>query len=144
MYRRKCKFLACVMQIFVSGCLSRTAVQPLNVAGPHGEVKPNSLTEYIRVVYKISHEGAVQDSEAYDRVLRENTKIDELVKQVAQNPNDLKSKQQLALEFADHGLNWRAYELLSELDTTLPANSGVALGLARIWDAWGDQGLARQ
>ena len=144
MYRRQHKVLACVMQIFVSGCLSRTTVQPLNIAGPPEQVKTNSITEYMRAIYKISHEGAVQDSEAYDRLLKENAAIQELVRHVAQNPDDLKSKLQLAVEFADHGLNWRAYELLAQLDTALPADPGVALGLARIWDSWGDRGLAKQ
>src|SRR5215471_7768836 len=116
MYRHKRKFLACLLQLLISGCIPRAAVQPLDLAGPGGEANTNSLTEYNHMVFKNSHEGAVQDSEAYDRLFKENAKIEELAKHVDQNPNDLESKRQLALDFADHGLNRRAYELLTQLE----------------------------
>jgi tetratricopeptide (TPR) repeat protein len=144
MYRHKRKILACLMQLLISGCIPRAAVQPLDLAGPHEEANTNSLTEYNRMVFKNSHEGAAQDSEAYDRLLKEDAKIEELAQHVDQNPNDLESKRQLALALVDHGLNRRAYELLSQLETALPADAVVALGMARVWEAWGDHGLARQ
>ena len=134
MNRHKPKFLVFVMQIMISGCVSPTAIHPVKLAEPHGPARPYSLTQYIKAVYKVSHEGAVQDSDAYERLIKENAEIEALAKHVGENPNDLKSKQRLALEYLDHGLNWRAYELLAQLEAALPLDAGIQIALARIWD----------
>lgn len=143
----------CVMLLLTSGCVSRTAhVMPQNFTPQHispkqpphqGPVKPSSLSDYIRGVYKLSAEASRQ-LEQRSTLLAEAPEMEDLVNRVEQDPQDTEARSRLIAEYMSRKLYWGAYELLA---SSLPGSLNdpeTNLNLAEIWDAWGLNDLAQQ
>jgi tetratricopeptide (TPR) repeat protein len=145
MNRLKTQILpGCVMLLLTSGCVSRTAnVMPKPAPRLQGTVKPSSLSDYIRGVYKLSAE-ASQQLEQRSALLADAPELEAVVKRVEQDPQDAEARSRLVAEYMSRKLYWGAYELLTNALPGSLNDPETNLNLAEIWDAWGLHDLAMQ
>jgi len=133
----------CAILLLASGCVTR-AVHLTPQPGPAQEaVKPSSLSDYIRGVYKLSAEASRQ-LEQRTILLAEAPELEDVVARAEQNPEDTEARSRLIAEYMSRKLYWGAYELLTN---ALPASLNDAetnLNLAVIWDTWGIYDMALQ
>jgi tetratricopeptide (TPR) repeat protein len=105
-------------------------------------VVPSSLSEDMRAVYKVSSEKANEESDRRTQLLAQSPELAALDLRIQQNPADKEARSQLVAAYFDHQMHWAAYELLSAVEAKNEADSETSLGLARIWDVWGQYDLA--
>jgi len=147
MNRLKKQFLTGgLMLLLIGGCVTRTTrtaqITP-QASPPPKTVKPSSLSDYIRGVYKLSAE-ASQQLEQRSALLADAPELEDLIKYLQQNPEDSEARSRLVAEYMSRKLYWGAYEALTN---GLPGNLNdpeTNLNLADIWDAWGQYDLAWQ
>jgi tetratricopeptide (TPR) repeat protein len=133
----------CVMVLLTSGCVTHTSHRTLQPSATQHALKPSSLSDYIRGVYKLSAEASRQ-TEQRSALLADAPELADLVERAEQNPQDIEAQSRLVEEYMSRKLYWGAYELLTN---ALPANLNdpdINLNLAVIWDAWGLYDLAQQ
>jgi tetratricopeptide (TPR) repeat protein len=102
-------------------------------------VKPSSLSEYIRAVYKLSSEGPFKQTEQRESVFSQFPHLVELAGRVERDATDVAARSQLVSAYIDHQLYWDAYHLLTESQSD---DAETDLNLATIWDAWAQFELA--
>jgi Flp pilus assembly protein TadD len=133
----------CLLGLVVSGCLSRTSVRKDSKAGKLYEpVKPASLSEFIRAVYKIERENNNKQAEERAALLAQSPELADLSSRVERNPADKDAAVRLAVAYIDHQLYWGAYDLLTNAQGASPDDPAINLNFARVWDGWGEYDLA--
>ena len=133
----------CLLGLVLCGCVSHTSVRKDLKAGKSYEpVKPASLSEYIRAVYKVEHENNNKQAEERAALLAQSPELADLSSRVDRNPADRDAAGRLAAAYIDHQLFWSAYELLTSAQAASPDDVAINLNLARVWDGWGEYDLA--
>jgi tetratricopeptide (TPR) repeat protein len=132
---------ACAMMLVASGCVSRTNLAAKPVA--QEAIKPSSLSEYIRGIYKVSSEASKRNDQRA-ALLEAAPELAALVEHVEKNPTDADSRTRLVDEYLSRNLYWGAYELLTEALADRSQDPQINLNLAVIWDSWGQYDLAVQ
>lgn len=143
-YRRKIAAALCIGQLAAGGCVPKSLVRSQEPAGESLRVKPASLTEYMRAVYKLSHEAAVQDNERRDRLVERTPRLKDLVQRLSVRPDDAEARRELGLAYLQNGLPWSAYDLLTEAEAVLTGDASIQSALAAIWDGWQEYDMARR
>ncbi|HZI50975.1 MAG TPA: tetratricopeptide repeat protein [Terriglobia bacterium] len=135
----------CAMLLLAGGCVTRTAGRlPPQAASAERSIKPASLSEYIRGVYKLSSEASVKPQQRAT-LLAEAPELAELVDRAEQDPTDAEARSRVVAAYMSRNLYWGAYEILTDglpIDGT--QDPDINLNLAIIWDAWGFYDLAHQ
>jgi Flp pilus assembly protein TadD len=134
----------CILTTVVCSCVTRQSVRQSAVGSKSANdpVRPSSLSQYIRAVYKLSSEGKNKQIEQSTTLLSQFPELAELATRIEQNPADADARSRLASAYIDHQLYWAAYELLTDSQPMNPEDSEANLNLARIWDVWGEYDLA--
>jgi len=102
------------------------------------------LSDYIRTVYRISQEGALEREDQRQKVLQSHPELAELASCVAADPANNECRIKLAEAYVHEGLLWSAYTLFNEALKVDGEEFRATLGLARIWDQWKDYSMARR
>ena len=137
MYRLKKVFLpGCATLLLASGCVTRATHLTPQPAPAQEAIKPSSLSDYIRGVYKLSAEASRQ-VEQRAILLAEAPELEDVVARAEQNPEDTEARSRLIAEYMSRKLYWGAYELLTNSLPASPNDAETNLNLAVIWDAWG-------
>jgi tetratricopeptide (TPR) repeat protein len=129
-----------ILILTACSCATRSS---LNTKRGYGPVKPASLSDYIRAVYKLSTETS-GEAERRAEVLAQQPQLAELLARADQNPGDAALRSELIAAYMNHKLFREAYELLMESHVADSGDSEINLNLARVWDAWGQYDLALQ
>src|SRR5215470_9768201 len=129
----------CVMTTLVCSCVTRTSLRhgAASVKHVYEPVKPSSLSEYMRAIYKLSSESANKSAEERAALLTRLPELAELVKRVEKNSDDVQARSELVSAYMDHQMFWAAYELVTNAQAAGASDSDISLALARIWDVWG-------
>jgi tetratricopeptide (TPR) repeat protein len=135
----------CAILLLAAGCVTRTASHTtVPETAAQGAIKPASLSEYIRGVYKLSAEASRQ-LEQREALLAAAPELADLVDRAEKDPTDNEARSTVIGEYMSRKLYWGAYELLTEtLPVTGAEDPDTNLNLAIIWDAWGLYDLAVQ
>ena len=131
----------CILATLACGCVLQRSVRQ-GEAGKNTElepVKPYTLSEYIRAVYKLSSEGSHKQGEQQETLLAQSPQLAELAARIERNPADAEARSRLVSAYIDHQLYWQAHELLTNSQSD---DADTNLNLATIWDAWGQFELA--
>ena len=102
------------------------------------------LSDYIRTVYRISEEGAVEGDDQRKQVLQTHPELSQLATCVAADTTNADCRTRLAEAYVQLGLPWSAYTLFNEVLKFNGDDFRSTLGLARIWDQWKDYVMARR
>jgi tetratricopeptide (TPR) repeat protein len=141
MNRLRKQFLSvCLMLLLTGGCATRTAQL---TPAPQRAIRPSSLSDYIRGVYKLSAE-ASRHLEQRSALLAEAPELEELVERAEQDPEDTEAQSRLVAEYMSRKLYWGAYELLTNKLLGSQNDPETNLNLAVIWDVWSLHDLALQ
>jgi hypothetical protein len=87
----------CIIATIVWGCVLQRSVRQ-GETGKKTElerVKPSSLSEYIRAVYKLSSEGAHRQTEQRETLLSQFPQLTELAGRIDRNPADAEARSRL-------------------------------------------------
>jgi tetratricopeptide (TPR) repeat protein len=135
----------CVLQLLISGCIS-AAVTRNHTLRPasRSATAPLPLSDYIRTVYRISQEGALEHEDQRQKVLQSRPDLAELASCVAADAADIECRAKLGEAYTREGLLWSAYTLFNEVLKLDAEEFRATLGLARIWDQWKDYSMARR
>src|SRR5688572_1174234 len=135
----------CAIALLAAGCVTRTAMHPTpQISEAQQAIKPASLSEYIRGVYKLSSEASRQ-AEQRAALLAAAPELSDLVERAEQDPRDTGARARIVSEYMSRDLYWGAYELLTDhVEATGTDDPDVNLNLAIIWDTWGMYDLAHQ
>ena len=139
--------LALIPVLIFSGCLRqrRVIVQGADSGKKfYRSTSPVELSRYIRTVLRISQQNTRSENEALKRLHEQRPELADLAQRAAENPDDRFSRQSLTAAYLEEGLYWKAFQLCQQLRAGEPNNPSVELALARIWDKWGDDSLARR
>ena len=131
----------CMLATILSGCVLQRSVRQAE-ANKNTEpqpIKPSSLSEYIRAVYKLSNEAAYKQTAQRETVLSQFPELRELAAPVERDGTDAAARSRLVSAYIDHQLYWDAYHLLTDSQTD---DAEANLNLSTIWDAWGQFELA--
>ena len=119
MNRLKKPFLpTCAMLLLTSGCVTRTAHLTPQPVPSQQAVKPSSLSDYIRGVYKLSAE-ASQHLEQRAALLTDAPELEDLLNRAEETPQDTEARSRLVTANRSRKRYWGAYELLT---SALPSN----------------------
>lgn len=135
----------CIPYLLISGCMSAAVTRDHNlkpVSRPASAALP--LTDYIRTVYRISEEGALESEDQRQKVLQSHPELAELANCAAADPANIECRVKLAEAYVHEGLLWSAYGLFNEVLKLHGEDFQSTFGLARIWDQWKDYSLARR
>lgn len=147
---RLCSSLILVLVLVLSfpGCMHHRSVR---VAPPSGSANdssstgsPSALSNFIQATLKISQENTAAAEDALKQLHKRRPYLAELSSRVAANGNDIDSRRLLAEAYMDEGLLPYAFQMYQEIQSIKPDDSLAELGVARVWDRWGDYGLAYQ
>jgi tetratricopeptide (TPR) repeat protein len=134
--------LTCAMTPLLAGCASRASVR----SGPEPRLQPvklDSLSDYIRGVYKVSSEASRQ-TEQRAALLSSAPELKELLNRAENDPMDREARSRIVTEYLSRELYWGAYELLTNTIADYGNDPDSNMSLAVIWDAWEQYGLAIQ
>src|SRR5262249_27251422 len=98
----------------------------------------------IQTVYKISEQEKVEPEELRRKVLASRPELAQLADHVSAEAKDFQSRNKLADGYIQEGLLWTAYHLYQQSLSLSEGNFDAEIGLAQIWDKWGDYAAARQ
>jgi tetratricopeptide (TPR) repeat protein len=129
-----------------SGC---ARYQPVQVGVARGEslysaAPTTSLPANIHTVLKISQENTVAQTNQAAQLLSQKPELAALAENTRLNSNDLESRHTLAEAYLGEKLLTAAFGLYQEILVVSPGNARAELGLARIWNEWGDYEQARE
>src|SRR5262249_3938506 len=144
--RRARFFVVCTVQIAITGCMQRTVTKngAFSAQQTVREKEQLPLSDYIRKVYSSSMQNTVEAEEVRRRGLDSRPDLAQLDVRVAGDAKDLQSRNKLAEGYLGEGLLWSAYHLYQESVSLSESNFEAEVGLAQIWDKWGDYAVARQ
>jgi Tfp pilus assembly protein PilF len=143
--------LVFVLVITLPGCASKrrsVAVTPVSSSekdSPKTDLgSPTALSNFIQATLKISGENTVAAEEALRQLHKRRPELADLSKRSTGSADDIASRRLLAEAYLDEGLLPYAFQMYQEIQSLKPNDSFAELGVARVWDKWGDYGLARQ
>jgi tetratricopeptide (TPR) repeat protein len=148
--RRQCLILigTCILAVVVHGCSRHRSVavtsNPTRAQKTNNTSSPASLSDYIRAVLKISQENTAAADEALKQLYERRPELDALSRRASENGNDVDSRRRLAAAYMREGLYPYAFQMYQEIQAIRPGDALAELGVAQIWDRWGDYNLARQ
>ncbi len=118
---------------------------------PNGEPRnkdnlssPAALSDYVRSILKISQENTVAAAEALKQLYVRRPDLAALSARAGANAPDVEARRLLAEAYMDEGLLPYAFQMYQEIQAIKPQDARAEIGVARVWDKWGDFGLARQ
>ena len=130
------------------GCARNKSVRvsPSNgsVNEPSSSGSPSALSNFIQATLRISQENTVAAEDALKQLHKRKPFLAELSTRAASNGNDIDSRRLLAEAYMDEGLLPFAFQMYQEIQSIKPQDSLAEVGVARVWDRWGDFGLAYQ
>ena len=104
---------------------------------------PADLSPYIRTVLKISQEDT-ENRQTLKKLHEQRPTLEELLRHIAESPEDIESRRTLAAHYLKEGLYYSAFELYEQIRSRGVEDASAELGLARIWDEWGHYSLAKR
>jgi tetratricopeptide (TPR) repeat protein len=146
MRRYSSLMLICILLLTVPGCMRHRSVQvaPTNTSAQESTGSPTALSNFIQATLKISQENTVAAEDQLKQLLKRRPYLGELSARAAANGNDIDSRRQLADAYMEEGLLPFAFQMYQEIQAIKPDDSLAAVGVSRVWDRWGDFGLAYQ
>jgi tetratricopeptide (TPR) repeat protein len=105
---------------------------------------PNALSNFIQATLKISRENTAVAEEALKQLHKRRPDLAELASRAAANGKDIDSRRLLAEAYMGEELLPYAFQMYQEIQSFKPDDSLAELGVARVWDRWGEYGLASQ
>jgi len=148
MRRYSSLILLFTLVLTLPGCVRQRSVR---VAPANGSARqssdtgsPSALSNFIQGTLRISQENTAAAEEALIQLHKRRPYLAELSGRVAANGADIDSRRQLADAYLDEGLLPFAFQMYQEIQSIKPDDSHAELGVARVWDRWGDYGLAYQ
>jgi tetratricopeptide (TPR) repeat protein len=105
---------------------------------------PTALSNFIQATLRISQENSAAAQEALKQLHNRRPFLAELSSRVAANGTDIDSRRLLAEAYMDEGLLPYAFQMYQEIQSIKPDDSLAQVGVARLWDRWGDYNLAHQ
>ena len=148
MRRYSSLILLFVLVISLPGCMHHRSVR---VAPPSGSANesgssgsPSALSNFIQATLRISRENTVAAEDALKQLHKRRPLLAELSSRVAANGTDIDSRRLLAEAYMEEELLPYAFQMYQEIQSIKPDDSLAELGVARVWDRWGDYGLAYQ
>ena len=148
MRRYSSLFLLFALVVSLPGCARQKSVRvapassAANDSGSTGS--PTALSNFIQATLRISQENTMAAEEALKQLHKRRPVLAELSSRVAANGNDFDSRRMLADAYMDEGLLPYAFQMYQEIQSIRPNDPGAQLGVARVWDRWGDFDLAYQ
>jgi len=109
----------------------------------YDSASPADLSPYIRTVFKISQEDT-ENRQALKKLHEQRPLLEELLRRMAESPEDIESRRTLAAHYLKEGLYYSAFELYEQIRSTGFEDATAERGLARIWDKWGHYSLAKR
>jgi tetratricopeptide (TPR) repeat protein len=109
-----------------------------------GPGSPGTLSDFVRSVLKLSQENTVAAAEAVKQLHERRSDLAALSTRATADPAELEARRLLAEAYMDEGLLPYAFQMYQEIQSTKPNDSRAEIGIARVWDKWGDYGLAKQ
>src|SRR4026207_1329952 len=130
------------MTFLAWGCITRTSMRqrPDGSKLAYHAVKPDSLTDFIRAIYRLSSEASVQ-AEQRATLLSQASGLAPLVERAERDPLDVEARSRVVSEYMSRQLYWGAYALLPGAAVPSHNDPEIDLNLAVIWDAWGQYEL---
>src|SRR4030095_12166192 len=146
MRRYSSLMLICILLLTVPGCMRHRSVQvaPTNTSAQESTGSPTALSNFIQATLKISQENTVAAEDQLKQLLKRRPYLGELSARAAANGNDIDSRRQLADAYMEEGLLPFAFQMYQEIQEIKTDDSLAAVGVSRVWDRWGDFGLAYQ
>ena len=150
MRRYSSVILILVLVLSVFGCSHRRSVKVASTAGSNVDSSPGStgtptaLSNFIQATLRISQENTLAVEEALKKLHKRRPYLAELSSKAAANGNDVDSRRLLADAYMEEGLLPYAFQMYQEIQSIKPNDSLAEVGVARVWDQWGDFGLAYQ
>ena len=148
MRRYSSLILLFALVLSLPGCTSHKSVR---IAPANGSAKesgetgsPSALSNFIQATLRISQENTVAAEDALKQLHKRKPFLAELSARAASNGNDIDSRRLLAEAYLDEGLLPFAFQMYQEIQSIKPNDSLAEVGVARVWDKWGDFGLAYQ
>ena len=134
------------IHLFVSfGCSRRPVLSHKVPPGKnvYHAASPADLAPSIRTVLKISQEDT-ENRQTLKKLHARRPILEELLRHIAESPEDVESRRTLAAHYLKEGLYYSAFELYEQIRSTGLEDATAELGLARIWDEWGHYPLAKR
>jgi tetratricopeptide (TPR) repeat protein len=148
LHHRSLLTLLCIVVLIFPACSRRRSVAVTPTPGSTQEARnsssPAGLSEYIRAVLKISQENTVALEDALAQLHKRRPELAALARHVSQNSDDVDSRKMLAAAYMQEDFKVHALQLYQEVQVLSPKDPVSAIGIARIWDAWGDYQIARR
>jgi tetratricopeptide (TPR) repeat protein len=136
--------LTCAMTLLLAGCSSRAGARSISDSRfAHQPVKADSLSDYIRGIYKVSSE-ASRHAEQRTALLSSAPELAELLDRAEHDPMDREARSRIVTEYLSRELYWGAYDLLTNTIVDHGSDPDANLSFAVIWDAWDQYSLALQ
>lgn len=146
--RRYSSLMLVFMVLSFPGCVHRRSVTavPMNESAKESgnTSSPNALSNFIQATLKISRENTAVAEEALKQLLKRRPDLAELSGRAAANGKDIDSRRLLAEAYMGEELLPYAFQMYQEIQAIKPDDSLAELGVARVWDRWGEYGLAFQ
>jgi tetratricopeptide (TPR) repeat protein len=137
-----------VLVLSFPGCMHHRSVR---VAQPSGSGNnssnsdsPAGLSNFIQATLKISQENTVATEEGLKQLEKKRPELAEMSRRAAANGNDIDSRRLLAEAYLEEGLLPYAFQMYQEIQSLKPADPLAEVGIARVWDRWGNYDLAYQ
>lgn len=105
---------------------------------------PAALSDHIQAVLKISSENTAATEQALKQLHERRPDLAKLSSRASANGKDVESRRVLAEAYLEEGLLPYAFQMYQEIQSINPEDPRAELGVARVWDKWGDFGLAHQ
>jgi len=122
----------------------RVQVAPNDSPAKESTGSPTALSNFIQATLRISQENTAAAEDSLKQLLKRRPYLAELSARAAANGNDIDSRRQLADVYMEEGLLPYAFQMYQEIQSIKPGDSLAEVGVARVWDRWGDFNLAYQ
>ena len=140
--------LILVLLLILPGCMRKRSVQVTAAKASAEESRdsgsPSALSNFIKATLKISQENTAAAEDALKQLHKRRPFLAELSNRVVANGTDIDSRRLLAESYMDEGLLQFAFQMYQEIKSIKPGDSLAEVGVARVWDRWGDFNLAYQ
>lgn len=131
-----------VLMLALTGCAGHRKITTGMPSIDKAAAPPPASSEHGRTVLRISSENTETDAAAVEQLQREDPSVTALVERLNSKPNDLDAMRRLATAYMSNNLYASAFQLYEQLRLAAPSDVTAEIGLARIWDEWGDYGMA--
>src|SRR5262245_46546190 len=105
--------ICAMLLLAASGCVTRTTGNLAPQSTTQRPIKPASLSEYIRGVYKLSAEASLKPQQRA-ALLAEAPERAEIVGRAEQDPADVEARSRVVAAYMSRNLYWGAYEILTD------------------------------